>query len=405
MVGQGHQSPARRWVMLGLIAVIQVLGMAAWFAGGAVGPELAARFQLSSSEVAWLTSAVQLGFVAGTLLAAVLNLSDLVPSRWYLATAATLAAGVNLALLIAPDYSAALASRFGLGVCLAGVYPPAMKMAATWFVARRGLAIGVVVGALTVGKALPYLVEALGGLGMPAVIGSTSLAAAGAAALAAVAYRDGPHAFPRRPFSWGLVGEVAKAPDLRLVTVGYLGHMWELYAFWTFIGGFWLASQRAAGTPASPSVVAWLTFASIAIGVLGCVWGGLAADRIGRERVVIRALVASGLAALLAPAVFGRPFLVVLPVVLIWGIAVIADSAQFSALVTERAPPHAVGTALTLQTSLGFLVTMASIQAVAAGGGPATPWTFPLLAAGPALGIAAMSALLRRPRGQEPVSR
>jgi MFS family permease len=395
---------ARPFVMLGLIAVVELLGMAAWFAGGAVGPELAARFGVGSVEVAWLTSAVQLGFVAGTLAAAVLNLPDVVPSRWYVATAAGAAAAVNLVLLIVPDYRLAVGNRFLLGVCLAGVYPPAMKMAATWFASRRGFAIGVVVGALTVGKAAPYLVEALGGLAMPVVIWSTSLAATLAAVVVALGYRDGPHAFPRRPFSWRLAGEVVRVRPLRLATAGYLGHMWELYAFWTFVPAYWAASRRAAGAAESPELVALLAFASIAVGALGCVWGGLAADRIGRERVVIRALAASGAAAVLSAAAFGRPTVIGLVVILVWGVAVIADSAQFSALVTEFAPPHAVGTALTLQTSLGFLLTMVSIQTVAAAGGPATSWAFPMLAIGPAAGLVAIQTLVRWRRVARPAA-
>ena len=392
--GRGGGSATRPFVMLGLIALVELLGMAGWFAGGAAAHELALRWSLDRVDVAWLTSMVQLGFVAGTLAAAVLNLPDLIPNRWYLAGAAALAGMVNASLLVVDGYPAALLTRFLLGFCLAGVYPPAMKMAATWFRTRRGFAIGSVVGALTVGKASPYLVEALGGLSLEAVVGSTAAAALVAAGLIALCYRDGPHAFPRRPFSWQLVGDVARVRELRLATAGYLGHMWELYAFWGFIAAYWAASLAAAGRPGSPSLVAALAFASIAIGVVGCVWGGVAADRIGRERVVLRSLAASGTAALLSAAVFGRAPLLTLVVILVWGVAVIADSAQYSALVTELAPPHAVGTALTLQTSLGFLLTMGAIQLVALIGGPRTPWAFPMLALGPVAGAMAMRRLL-----------
>jgi MFS family permease len=378
--------------MLGLLALVELLGMAGWFVAGAVGSELAERWRLSPAQVAWLISAVQLGFVAGTLAAAVLNLPDIIPSRWYVAAAATAAAAANAGLLVVSGFGEALLTRFLLGFFLAGVYPPAMKMAATWFVARRGFAIGVVVGALTVGKALPYLVEALGGLGVEPVVGSTSAAALAAAGLVAMGYRDGPHAFPRRPFSWRLVGEVLRVREVRLATAGYLGHMWELYAFWGFIAAYWAASL---GAEATPRAVALLAFASIAIGVVGCLWGGAAADRWGREPVVMAALAVSGSAAIVSSLVFGGPVLLVLVVILIWGIAVIADSAQFSALVTELAPPHAVGTALTLQTAVGFLLTMGAIQFVAAVGGPSSRWAFPLLSLGPAAGILAIGALGR----------
>ena len=398
----GGGSSIRPFVMLGLLAFVELLGMAGWFAGGAVGTELGLRWSLTQGEVAWLTSSVQLGFVAGTLTAAILNLPDLIPGRWYVASAAAAAGVLNAGLLLAPGYQVALLTRFALGFALAGVYPPAMKMAATWFQSRRGLAIGAVVGALTVGKALPYLVEALGGLGVNAVVGSTSLAALVAAAIVAVAYRDGPYPFPRRPFSWSLVAEVARVRELRLVTTGYLGHMWELYAYWGFIAAYWSASLQAQGAEPSPRLVPLLTFCSIAIGAVGCLWGGLAADRIGRGKVVLVSLAVSGTCALAAGLVFGGPLWLVLPVIFIWGVAVIADSAQFSALVTELAPPHAVGTALTLQTSIGFLLTMFAIQFVAAVGGPATRWAFPALSLGPLAGIVAIRALQRLKRVEQP---
>ena len=383
---------ARPFVMLGLIALVELLGMSGWFAGGALAHQLAAAWSLTTSEVAWLTSAVQLGFVAGTLVAALLNLADLVPARWFVAVSALGASAANASLLVVDSFAGALVTRCLLGFCLAGVYPPAMKMAATWFKDRRGFAIGVVVGALTIGKASPYLVEALGGLSLDVVVGSTAGAAAMAAIVVGLAYRDGPFAFPARPFSWRLVGQVARLADLRLVTAGYLGHMWELYAFWSFVAAYWAASLV---NPA-PTTVAALAGVSIAVGALGCVGGGLAADRVGRERVVLWSLAISGAAAIGSALVFHGPGWLRLVVILVWGVAIIADSAQYSALVTELAPPHAVGTALTLQTSLGFLLTMAAIQMVAGLGGPATPWAFPALAVGPAFGFMAIRAVARQ---------
>ncbi len=382
----------RPFVMLGLIAVVEWLGMAGWFAGGALASQLAAAWHLTPGEVAWLTSAVQLGFVVGTLLAALLNLADLVPARWLVSIAALAASVANGSMVLVDGFGGALLTRFLLGLCLAGVYPPAMKMAATWFRDHRGLAIGVVVGALTIGKASPYFVEALGGLSLEVVVGSTAGAAAVAGLLVAAFYRDGPFAFPTRPFSWRLVGEITRVPVLRLVTAGYLGHMWELYAFWSFIAAYWAAALRSP----SPATVAALAGSSIAIGAVGCVVGGLAADRIGREPVVLWSLAVSGAAAIGSAIVFQGPAWLRLLVIFTWGVAIIADSAQYSALVTELAPPHAVGTALTLQTSLGFLLTMAAIQLVAALGGPSTPWAFPALAVGPALGFLAIRTLAGR---------
>jgi hypothetical protein len=275
-----------------------------------------------------------------------------------------------------------------------------MKMAATWFKDRRGFAIGTVVAALTLGKASPYWVEAVGGLSLEAVVGSTAAAAALAGLVVAVGYRDGPFAFPARPFSWQLAGQVLRTSDLRLVTAGYLGHMWELYAFWSFVASYWAASLPGA----SARSVAALAGLSIAVGAVGCVGGGLAADRVGRARVVLWSLAVSGTAAVASALVFQGPGWLRLAVILVWGLAIIADSAQYSALVTELAPPHAVGTALTLQTSLGFLLTMGAIQMVAGLGGPATAWAFPLLAVGPALGFLAIRIAAKRRVGRAPLA-
>ena len=386
---------AARWRMLALIALAELLGMAVWFAGTAVAPELGARWGLSPAQTGWLTSAVQLGFVAGTLGAAALNVADLFPSRPYFVLSAVLAAGANAALLLAGGFGPALVLRFLTGFFLAGVYPPAMKMASTWVRSGRGLAIGTVVGALTVGKALPYLIDAVGGVRMNPVVLGTSAAALAAAVLVAVGYRDGPFAFPRRPFSWRLAGEVAQHRQLRLVTAGYLGHMWELYCFWAWIAAFLAASAaaRSAAGLAAPGAgtVRLLAFLIIAGGGIACVAGGALADRIGRERLVINALAVSGGCALVIGLAFGRSFWLLVPVAVVWGMAVIADSAQFSALVTELAPAHAVGTALTLQTSLGFLHVV---------GWVGWQWAFPALALGPLAGIAAIGRLARLRRLQ-----
>ena len=234
--------------MLALIALAELLGMSVWFAANAVAPQLAERWALSEGEAGWLSTVVQLGFVVGTALAAVLNLADTLPSRWYFAGAATAAGAANAALLFAPNYRWALLCRVATGVCLAGVYPPAMKMAATWFRDRRGLAIGVVVGALTIGKAVPYLVHAIPGVGVRPVVVCASLAVLLAAAIIAVAYRDGPAPFPRGPFSLTLVGVVLRDRAFQQVLGGYAGHMLELYAFWIWVPSFLAASALARGS-------------------------------------------------------------------------------------------------------------------------------------------------------------
>jgi MFS family permease len=384
--------------MLALLAIAELLGMSVWFAASAVAPALAAQWgREPGATTAWLMTSVQVGFVAGTAMAALLNLADVLPAKRYFTGCALLAAAANGALLLEPGFGGAIALRFATGVCLAGVYPPAMKMVATWFRRSRGLAIGTVVGALTIGKATPYLVHAIPRADVGGVVIATSIAALLAAAIVAAAYTDGPHAFPSRPFSWGLAGTVVRERRWRLATGGYLGHMFELYSFWTWIPAFVAASFVArAGTPegSAPEGASLLAFGIIAVGGIGCVWGGLVADRIGRARLVTLAMAASGACALLVGATFGRPWWILAPVALAWGFFVIADSAQFSALVTESVPPHAVGTALTIQTSLGFLLTTITIQAIPPLVGiVGWRWAFVVLAVGPALGIASIARL------------
>ncbi len=386
-------APGRRRA-LALLSVAELLGMSLWFAANAAGPELARRWALGPEQVGWLTGVVQLGFVAGTASAAVLNLADIWPSRAYFAGAALLAALANLALLASPAYPTALATRFLTGFFLAGVYPPAMKMIATWFRAWRGLAIGIVVGALTLGKSLPYLLHALGGARLAPVTLLTSAGGVLAALLVAFLYRDGPFPFERRPFDWKLVSVVARHRPTRLAIGGYLGHMWELYAMWTWMPAFLAASLLARAGAHAPWASDLVAFSALAAGGLGCVWGGWASRRAGYARVVTVAMAASGACALAIGLLYGASLWLLVPAVWVWGFFVVADSAQFSAMVTDLAPGHAVGTALTLQTSLGFLLTMASIELVPAlVGVTGWRWAFPALALGPACGIAAIARL------------
>lgn len=384
--------------MLGTLALAELLGMSLWFVASAVSGQYQQRWQLTGAEAAWLTTAVQLGFVAGTALSALLNLADIIPARRLFAFSAVGAAIANALVLTATGLSAALGWRLLTGLFLAGVYPPAMKMIATWFRARRGFAVGTIVGALTVGKALPYLVKALPGATIVNVTLAASVGALMAALLVWAIYRDGPYAFPPRPFSWRLVGEVVGERRWRLAMGGYLGHMWELYAAWTWLPVFVAASIAAAGNESgrADTSAAVLAFAALAVGGVGCLWGGMVADRRGRAWLVNFSMGISGLCAILIGLTFGRSLWLLAPVALVWGFFVIADSAQFSVMITESVPAHAVGTALTLQTSLGFLLTAGVIQLV-----PTLvdlvgwPWAFTLLALGPLAGIVSIRAFAR----------
>ncbi|PYO35202.1 MAG: MFS transporter [Gemmatimonadetes bacterium] len=375
--------------------------MAPWFSASAVAPALTAAWRLRPGGAAWLTISVQLGFVAGALVSAALTLSD----RWSarrLAAAASLGAAVaTLAVAFSRGPAVGIAARVATGAALAGVYPPGMKIAAGWFRDGRGWAIGMLVGALTVGSAAPHLMRWL----VPAEAWRLVLVAAAVSALlgAALMLRvpsDGPYAAPSPPFSWTAAPRILRDRAVLLANAGYLGHMWELYAMWTWTASFVAASEtvRRGAAEDVRGVAALITFCVVGIGAMGCWLGGRYADRLGRTTVTSAAMAASGACALAVGVAYGRPLWVLVPLLVVWGVAVIADSAQFSAAVSELAPAAYVGTALTLQTSLGFLLTVATIYLVPqAARVLGWRWSMSILAVGPALGVWAMQALKRRP--------
>lgn len=374
--------------------------MSLWFSASAITPQLRSIWGLTTAEAGWLTTIVQLGFVCGTAVAAILNLADIFPAGRLFSVSALLGAVANAAILAAPGFPAALAVRFLTGFFLAGVYPPAMKMTATWFQKERGFAIGVIVGALTIGKATPYLVRAIPHVGVRQVVLTSSVGALVAAIVVATTYRDGPFPFASRPFSWNQVRDVVRVREWRLATASYLGHMFELYAFWTWIPAFLAASVAASERVRAPRFISLLAFTTIAIGGAGSVWGGLFADKRGRERLVSISLFMSGSCCLLSGVLFGGPIWVLGALAMTWGFFVIADSAQFSTLVTESVPAHTVGTALTIQTSLGFLLTMLPMQLVPLIAQRAGwRWGFVILALGPLAGIAAIRRFAMARRG------
>jgi MFS family permease len=382
--------------MLAVLATAEFLGMTLWFSATAVTPTLIAHFRMADADAAWLTMAVQAGFVAGTLGSAVTNLADRLNARRLFLLGAVGGAAANAAVLIAPSAGAAIALRFLTGAALACVYPPGMKLAAGWFRANRGFALGVLIGALTLGKAFPHLLTALFGAEwrQPMLLASALATAGGILVVALV--RDGPFVTVTSPFDPHAVRRIFASRGARLATLGYLGHMWELYAMWTWIAVLATASFAAAGTADATTAGSVAAFVAIGSGAAGCAIAGWLADRLGRARVAIWAMWTSGACAAATPLVFGAPPAVFFALAAIWGFAVVADSAQFSAIVSEHAPADHVGTALTLQTCLGFLLTMVTIEALprlAAIAG--WRWAGLLLVPGPLLGAVAMGELRR----------
>lgn len=385
---------ALAWRMLAAIATAELAGMSLWFSATAVTPSLATAFALGTTETAWLTVAVQAGFVVATLATAIGNVADLVSARRLMTIGCVSGAAANVCALAVTSPVALLATRFATGAALAWVYPPAMRLVAGWFRASRGLALGTLVGALTLGKAMPHLVTALTGGAWRTSLVATSLMALTGAAVAGLVLRDGPLAVRASRFDTGAIGRILAVRDVRLVTLGYLGHMWELYAMWAWIAVFSAASLAASGVRDAGSLAALVAFVAIGSGAAGCVWAGWLADTLGKARIARAAMATSFACCLATVVVFGRHPMWLFALVAVWGFSIVADSAQFSALVSERAPADAVGTALTLQTSLGFLLTMVTIDALPrVADAVGWQWACWLLALGPAAGIAAM----RRP--------
>ena len=392
---------ARRAGQLALLALVDLLAMSLWFSASAVAPELRDAWGLDDSGAAWLTTSVQLGFATGAVVSALLTLSDVWDPRRLMAGSALLGAAATAAIaLFADGLVLTVILRFVTGVALAGVYPPGMKMVAGCFRAGRGMAIGILIGALAVGSATPHLLRPLGGIGAwQTVLLLASGFAVVAAVLAATGLRSGPYQAPAAPFDPRAVRRIFADRATMLANGGYLGHMWELFAMWTWIPAFLAASFAAdASAGTTPSLASYMAFGTIAAGGLGAAVAGVLADRVGRTAVTSWSMVVSGACCLAIGPLFGGPAWLIAAICFVWGFAIVADSAQFSACVSELAEPEYVGTALTLQTAVGFLLTIATIRLIPVWEASlGWEWAFAPLAIGPALGTWSMLALRRRP--------
>ena len=385
-----------QWTALLLISVAVVLTLSTWFSATAVSNDIRADFAFSKSQIAWLTNAVQLGFVVSALVSSFFALADVLSMRILLTVGAVFAGLSNAVILLEPSATTVIFSRFLTGASLALVYPTAMKFIGTWFVSGRGLAMGTVVGALTLGSALPHLVQAIGvGVDWRLVITVTSLACL-VAAIIFMRLQVGPHQFKAAPFKFGHFKEVLKNKAAMLANIGYFGHMWELYAFWGWLLAYITAAQASGLSIVNTSLI---TFSAIAMGSIGCLVAGWLADRIGRCFTCIAAMVLSGICSIAIGFVFDGPVLLFMFVVLLWGFSTVADSAQFSAAVSEVSDPGLVGASLAFQMGVGFSITLAAVwlvpEIVQLSGG--WQWSFLVLAIGPIIGVGAMLMLRSHP--------
>ncbi|HEY7403903.1 MAG TPA: MFS transporter [Candidatus Angelobacter sp.] len=400
--GARREVSSRR--VLFLLSLAELLGMSLWFTGTAVIPQITALWHSGLALGSWLTIAVQIGFSVGAITFALFNIPDVFSPIKVLVVSAFLAAAANAAFaFFAAEPLTAILLRGATGFFLAGVYPVGMKIIAGWFQRGRGLALGIMIGALTLGSAVPHAANAIGGIPWKGVVLLGSLQALLGAVIVTAGVREGPFAMPQSRFDPAQILEIVRNRPLRLANLGYLGHMWELYSMWG-----WIAVIFAASTGWSRTQYEWVAALAIGIGAVGCIWAGAASDRLQdqvasmrvaqRARVTIIAMAISSVCCVLAALVLHRPALLV-PLAMIWGIAVIADSAQFSTIISEVSDKNYVGTALTCQVALGFLLTAAVIRLMAAiASRYGWNWALASMAFGPLLGIWAMTGLLSRGR-------
>ncbi|MBL0421569.1 MFS transporter [Ramlibacter sp. AW1] len=390
----------RPWHILPVIVLAQFAGTSVWFSGNAVIAELDRVLGLGGPAHGAVTSAVQGGFIAGTLVFALFNIADRWRPRDVFLACAVLAALANGAMALLPQldsgrYPALLAARFAAGFFLAGIYPVGMKIAASWYREGLGAALGWLVGALVVGTALPHLLRGSlpAGGWVPVVLAVSLLAVAGGVLLHRVV-PEGPFLQPAPKFDPGALVRAFAAPDFRASAFGYFGHMWELYTLWAFAPLMLAAYAQRHGV--GIDVPLW-SFFIIGAGGLGCVAGGLVSRRAGSARVAFGQLGLSGLCCLASPLAYALPPIGFLAFMVFWGVVVAGDSPQFSALNAATAPRAFVGSALTIANCIGFAISVVSLQAMSlAADRLPVAWWFVPVAIGPALGLLACRRLAAR---------
>ena len=375
-----------------LLLIAEVAAMSLWFVSAAVLPDMTREVALSPFRQAALSSGVQLGFVCGALISAIAGLADRYDPRRLFAASAICAGICNVLLLaIEPGSIGAIFARFMTGALLAGVYPVGMKIAVGWGEKDRGFLVGALVGALTLGSAFPHLLSVAGGTNWRATVLVASMCSAGAG-LICLAVALGPHHSIAPKFDPRIIVSAWTNRRVRLAYAGYLGHMWELYAMWAWVATAVAVSYKASLEPSHAEQLSKITaFVAIGSGGLACAFAGSIADRIGKAEVTILAMFLSGASASAVAATFGGPPWLTFALVVIWGIFIIPDSAQFSALVADASAPQQAGSLMTFQTALGFALTFVTVQAMPVLAGK-FGWAIVLagLAIGPALGIVAM---------------
>ena len=381
-----------------LLAVAEVLAMTLWFSATAVIPSLIRDYGIEPDHASLFTSLVQVGFVVGTLASAILWLADRLEPRRFFAASAVVAGIANAAILLFdPAGPVVLAMRFLTGLCMAGIYPIGVKIVTTWARGDRGLLVGLLVAALTLGSAFPHLFNSLGSVDWRIPIVCSSLSSGLAACLVGFVSLGG-KTIKAPAFRIGLAFEGFRRPAMRYANFGYLGHMWELYAMWAWIGLFLLASYQDRGLSDAPFWAAFTHFWVLAVGAAGAAGAGWIADRWGRTATTIVAMSISAACSLLVGFTYDAPVAAMVTLCLIWGIFVIADSAQFSAAISELAPANLVGTSITIQTCAGFLLTLAAIHIIPwFSDRVGWAWSFVILAPGPIFGVWAMIKLRRHP--------